>query len=108
MKRLLIAAVLTLFLSATPFAQNKEIIWSDQEKPIVDQLRGLRKLPDDVRVGVTKDLALKIRQLPVVPNQLKLAMGLAGLSTEGHFAPNTLQDTPTTLANPTKEQPPKD
>ena len=60
-----------LFLSAPSFAQNKEIIWSDQEKPIVEQLHNLRKLPDDVRVGVTKDLALKIRQLPVVPNKLR-------------------------------------
>ena len=108
MKRLLMAAALMLFLIATPFAQNKPIIWSDQEKPIVEQLRGLRKLPDDVRVGVTKDLALKIRQLPVVPNKLKLAMGLAGLSTEGDFGHDTLQEVATTLADAIQEQPPKD
>jgi peroxiredoxin len=94
-----------LFLSAAPFAQNKETVWSDQEKPIVDQLRGLRKLPDDVRVGVTKDLALKIRQLPAVPNKLKLALGLAGLSTEGDFGHGTLQEVATTLADAIKEQP---
>ena len=35
-------------------------------------------LPDDVRVQTTKNLALQIRQLPVVPNKLSLAEWLAG------------------------------
>lgn len=96
------------FLTAVLVGQKQETVWSDQEKPIVDQLRGLRKLPDDVRAGVTKDLALKIRQLPVAPNKLSLAMGLAGLSTEGDFGHDTLQEVATTLMDAINEQPPKD
>jgi hypothetical protein len=37
--------LLTFFLSFRISAQNK-IVWSDQEKPIVEQLQGLRKLDD--------------------------------------------------------------
>jgi peroxiredoxin len=80
--------------------------WSDQEKPIVDQIRGLRKLDDAVRARTTKDLALEIRQLPAVPNKLRLAGALAGLSTEGDFGRDTLQEVTTTLATALREQPP--
>jgi len=101
---LLLAGTLVL-LSASLLAQDK-IVWSEQEKPIVDQLRGLRKLDDTVRAGTTKDLALKIRQLPAVPNKLQLAGALAGLSTEGDFGRDTLQEVTTTLATALREQPP--
>jgi peroxiredoxin len=96
-----------LLLSLTAFlsAQDKTV-WSDQEKPIVDQLRGLRKLDDTVRVQTTKNLALQIRQLPVVPNKLQLAGDLANLSTEGDFGRDTLQEVTTTLAAALHEQPP--
>ena len=86
-------------------AQDK-VVWSDQEKPIVEQLRGLRKLDDKVRAQTTKDLALQIRQLPVVPNKLRLAGALANLSTEGDFGHETLQEVTTTLATALREQPP--
>jgi peroxiredoxin len=86
-------------------AQKPTIEWSDQEKPIVAGLHGLRGLPDDVRAATTKDLALKIRQLPVVPNKLKLANALADLSTEGDFGHDTLQEVTTTLAQALHEQP---
>ncbi len=88
-------------------AQSK-IVWSDQEKPIVDQLKSLRKLPDDTRATVTKELALQIRQLPVVPNKVVLAIGLANLSTEGDFGHQTLQEVATTLADALREQPQPD
>ncbi len=65
-----------LLLTASALAQDK-VVWSDQEKPIVEQLRGLRKLDDTVRVRTTKELALQIRALPIVPNKLKLAGALA-------------------------------
>jgi peroxiredoxin len=94
-----------LALSVRSFAADDKVVWSDQEKPIVDQLRGLRKLPDDVRAHTTKDLALQIRQLPVTPNKLKLAGGLASLSTEGDFGHDTLQEVATTLAAALREQP---
>lgn len=97
--------LLVFCLTALLSAQDKTI-WSDQEKPIVEQLRGLRKLDDAVRVQTTKNLALQIRQLPVVPNKLKLAEALANLSTEGDFGRDTLQEVTTTLAAALQEQPP--
>jgi thiol-disulfide isomerase/thioredoxin len=97
--------LLTFFLSFRISAQNK-IVWSDQETPIVEQLHGLRKLDDTVRARTTKDLAMQIRQLPIVPNKLKLAGALAGLSTEGDFGRDTLQEVTTTLALALREQPP--
>jgi hypothetical protein len=56
-------------------AQDKTV-WSDQEKLTFQQIRGLRQLNSKARAGVTRDLALKIRQLPAVPNKLRLAGGL--------------------------------
>lgn len=96
------------FLIPALFAQKQEIIWSEQGKPIVDQLHNIRNLPDDVRAGVTKNLALKIRQLPAVPNKLRLAMGLASRATEGDSGHDALQEVATTLADAIQEQPPKD
>ena len=94
-----------IFCSVSLVAQEKPV-WSDQEKPIVEQLRGLRKLDDNVRAHTTKGLALQIRQLPVVPNKLRLALALANLSTEGDFGRDTLQEVTTTLATAVREQPP--
>jgi len=94
------------FLFLTPSSAQDKTVWSDREKPIVDQLHGLRKLDDTVRRGVTRDLALQIRQLPIVPNKLKLAGALANYSTEGDFGRDTLQEVTTTLATCLREQPP--
>jgi peroxiredoxin len=98
------AFALTIGL-AQSFAQQKEIVWSAEEKPIHDQIHGLRDLPDDQRAQTTKDLALRIRQLPSTENKLRLAGGLAGLSTEGDFGHDTLQEVATTLALTLKERP---
>jgi peroxiredoxin len=87
------------------WAQKQEIVWSAQEKPIAEQIHGLRQLPDDVRAGVTKQLALQIRQMPATPNKLRLATGLANLSTEGDFGHDTLQEVATTLADTLRQQP---
>ena len=113
--RLLFSAFLPLFagvlfcgLLASPttsLADEKPIVWSDQEKPILDQLHGLRKLPDDVRARTTKQLAVQIRQLPATPNKMRLAGGLANLSTEGDFGHDTLQEVANTLASALREQP---
>jgi peroxiredoxin len=102
--RILTAAVLILFVGWL-LAQDK-IVWSDQEKPIVEQIRGLRQLDDAVRARTTKNLALQIRQLPPVPNKLRLAGALSNLSTEGDFGRDTLQEVTTTLADALREQPP--
>jgi peroxiredoxin len=86
-------------------AQGQKIIWTEQEKPIVEKIRGLRALPDDVRAGVTRQLALDIRKLPPGQNKVRLALSLAGLSTEGDFGHDTLQDVTTTLASALSETP---
>jgi peroxiredoxin len=86
-------------------AQQKQVVYSADEKPIADQIHGLRGLADDVRAGTTKDLALKIRKLPPTENKLRLAMGLAELSTEGDFGHDTLQEVATTLADTLREHP---
>lgn len=99
------ASLIVLVLSTSLAAQEK-VIWSEQEKPIAEQIKGLRKLDDTTRVQTTKELALRIRQLPAVPNKLRLAGALAGLSTEGDFGRDTLQEVTTTLAGALREQPP--
>jgi len=95
-----------VFLCGLPLAAQNKVVWSDQEKPIVEQLRGLRKLDDSVRSETTRNLALQIRALPKVPNKLRLAEALANLSTEGDFGRDTLQEVTTTLASALREQPP--
>jgi peroxiredoxin len=102
--RVLIAGLLVLI--PLPLFSQQTIVWSDQEKPIVEQLHGLRKLDDAVRARRTKDLAVQIRALPAVPNKLILAGALANLSTEGDFGRDTLQEVTTTLASALREQPP--
>ena len=56
--------VTALILLATGVVAQEKTAWSDQEKPIAEQLRGLRKLDDTTRARTTKALALQIRQLP--------------------------------------------
>src|SRR5947207_14216708 len=76
------------------------------EAKILDQLRSLRSLPDDIRARTTKQLALDIRALPKTPTKLRLANGLSNLATEGDFGRDTLQEVTTTLAEAVREQPP--
>jgi peroxiredoxin len=71
----------------------------------VDALHGLRSLPDDTRAQQTRQLALDIRTLPPGENKLKLAEGLANLSTEGDFGRDALQQVATTLATALTEHP---
>lgn len=104
MKLFSLIAVVTFALQFAA-AQKKEIVWSADEKPLADQIHGLRALADDVRAGTTKDLALKIRKLPATENKLRLAVNLAGYSTEGDFGHNTLQEVATTLAETLRERP---
>ena len=85
-------------------AQDKTV-WSAEEKPLFDQIRGLRSLADDARAQTTKDLAMKIRKLPASENKLRLAVGLAGRSTEGDFGHDTLQEVTTTLSDSLREHP---
>ncbi len=105
---LCMASFLAFALSTSPAAYSQakqEIVWSAEEKPIAEQIHGLRALPDDVRATTTKDLALKIRTLPATGNKLRLAVGLANLSTEGDFGHAALQEVATTLAETLRERP---
>jgi peroxiredoxin len=95
-----------VFFAHPAGAQKQQIVWTEQEKPIVQQLRSLRQVPDEKRGQVTKDLAIEIRKLPPASNKLALANGLANLSTEGDFGHDTLQEVATTLATALGEQPP--
>jgi peroxiredoxin len=102
------ALLITPILGQAPrvAAQGQQPAWSDPEKPIIDQLHGLRSLPDEVRATTTRNLALQIRALPASPNKLRLALGLANLSTEGDFGHDNLQEVATTLADAIRENPP--
>jgi peroxiredoxin len=95
-----------VFFAHPARAQRQQIVWTEQEKPIIQQLRSLRQVPDEKRGQVTKDLALAIRKLPAASNKLTLANRLANLSTEGDFGHDTLQEVATTLAAALAEQPP--
>ena len=100
-----VLALLVTFPRQLALAQQKQVDWSANEQPLADQIHGLRSLADDVRAGTTKDLALKIRKLPATENKLRLAVALAGLSTEGDFGHDTLQEVATTLAETLRERP---
>ena len=105
---MLCAFAIVLLPFSTQLVAQQKVAWTDSEKPIVEQLRGLRKLDDTVRAHTTRDLALQIRALSLTaaPNKLRLAGGLANLSTEGDFGRDTLQEVTTTLAEALREQPP--
>jgi len=91
-------------LCAVTMAQSDHI--SDAAKPILEGLRGLRKLSDTDRVGATQHLAAEIRALPAGDEKLNLAYSLANLSTEGDFGKDTLQAVTDTLVQAVKETPP--
>lgn len=86
-------------------AQSQQIAWSEQEKPLAQEIHGLRSLPDDERARATKQLALNIRALPASDRKLILANRLANLSTEGDFGHEALQEVATTLAAALAEHP---
>src|SRR5437773_267208 len=87
------------------FGQGAGASSTPAEKAIIDQLRHLRSLADDVRTRTTRQLALDIRALPKTAHKVDLATDLANLSTEGDFGHDTLQDVATTLAEALVEQP---
>jgi peroxiredoxin len=102
---MVLMVVLATVLAAVPLLGQKQAEWSAEEKPLVEQIHGLRSLPDDVRAKTTRELALQIRKLPASGNKLRLALGLANLSTEGDFGHDTVQEVATTLAATLRENP---
>jgi len=105
MNKALIVLVLLAVALPKAEAQSKKIEWSAAEAPIVQTLRGLRGLPDDVRAKTTMATALEIRKLPAGEHKVLLASHLANLSTEGDFGKATLQEVTTTLAQAVRETP---
>jgi peroxiredoxin len=99
-------AIQVVVMASSPLQAQQQINWSAQEKPIFDQIKTLRSLPDDVRAHTTKDTALEIRALASTPNKLRLAVYLASRATEGDFGHDTLQEVATTLADALRQQPP--
>jgi peroxiredoxin len=109
-----VARLLLLFLgmvalsplfSSRSAAQAAKVPLTAAEQAIAQQLRGLRGVPDDQRGQHTTDIALQIRALPAGMNKVRLALGLAGLSTEGDFGHEALQAVATTLSGALKETP---
>jgi peroxiredoxin len=96
---------LVLLGSSLLFARQQKVVWSEQEKPVQDAIRSLRSLPTEERARTTKDLALRIRELPPGRNKVVLALGLASRATEGDFGRDTLQEVATTLADAVRESP---
>lgn len=101
----LCVAGISLYFPEKAGAEGQQIVWSKQEKPILDDIRNLRSLSEGNRAKTTKQLALKIRQLPAGLNKERLAATLASLSTEGDAGKDTLQEVATTLAEALREQP---
>ncbi len=89
--------ILFAFYPAILNAQAKPDSWTDQERPIVEQMRKLRSLPDDERSFATRKLAIQIRRLPKSQSRARLADGLANLATEGDPGHAVLQEVATTL-----------
>jgi peroxiredoxin len=106
-QRILAAFFFSASLAATfsLIAQTTSIPLTPAEKAIVPQLQGLRGVPDAERGQRTTEIALEIRALPAGPNKVRLAVGLAGLSTEGDFGKATLQAVATTLEAALSESP---
>ncbi len=102
-----VAVQMLVMSTLSAWAQKQEIVWTAQEKPIYDQIKTLRSLPDDVRAHTTKDIALEIRALPPSENKLQLANYLANRATEGDFGHDTLQEVATTLAGALQQAPPE-
>ncbi len=79
-----------------------------QEKLIVDQLRQMRRVPDNERGAVTRRTAAQIRRLPAAQIKVSLAYNLASLSTEGDFGKKTLREVAITLSAALTETPQAD
>jgi len=103
---LILFAIQVVVIVSSALQAQQQVNWSAQEKPIFEQIKTLRSLPDDVRAHTTKDIALEIRSLPATPNKLGLAVYLASRATEGDFGHDTLQEVATTLAETLRQEPP--
>jgi len=104
-------AVLVGLVAFAAFAgsqgQSGQPVQTEDEKAVIQQIGGLRKMPDADRALATKNIALQIRKLPAGDRKVGLANGLANLATEGDFGRGTLQEVTTTLSQALAETPAK-
>ncbi len=96
---------LVLAVPRPAHAADSEPVYSAEQKPIADDIGHLRSVPDEARGAATRDIAMRIRQLPASSNRLRLAVELASLSTEGDFGRTTLDQVAATLAAAVREAP---
>lgn len=99
-------ACLLIAAAALLGAQQQKIVWNDSEKPILEQMRKLRSLPDEERAATTGRLALEIRKLPAGAHKSMLAGSLSHLVTEGDPGHEVLQRVADALAQAVREDPP--
>lgn len=99
--------VFSVIMLLTPLAGQAQsrIAWTNEEKPIVQQLSGLRGLSDEQRTGATRQLAVQIRNLMAGDHKVILANALASRSTEGDFGHDVLQEVTSTLEQALREHP---
>ena len=101
-----LVCLLGTVVSIQSICAQQQIAWTPQERSILKQIQGLRQLPDSTRGRVTRKLAIEIRQLLPSENKVRLATGLATLSTEGDpGGRETVQEVATTLAGALGEHP---
>jgi peroxiredoxin len=86
-------------------AASDEPVYTAEQKPIAEDIGHLRSVPDDARAAATRDLAVRVRQLPASPNKLRLALELASLSTEGDFGRPALDAVAAALTAAVREAP---
>jgi hypothetical protein len=79
--------------------QPAKVVWSDKERPIVEQLRKLRSVPDPEKPAAIKRLAIEIRHLPANSKKAGLADSLAHLATEGDPGQEALQEVANMIAH---------
>jgi thiol-disulfide isomerase/thioredoxin len=92
-------------LSATFLLAAPVLFGQASESNISSRMGKLRSLADDKRPVATASLALDIRTLPAGLPKVKLAVELAGYSTEGDAGHETLQAVADTLAKSLAESP---
>jgi peroxiredoxin len=80
-------------------------VYTPAETAIIAEIKTLRGTPDAERGAKTSSIAAEIAALPAGPDKLRLANGLAGLSTEGDFGHQMLQNVATTLAVALEQSP---
>lgn len=89
-------------------AGQQQLDSKDPAKAIEQQIHGLRALPDDVRAASTRQLAIRIREVSSPAEKLGLALSLSGLSTEGDFGRDTLQEVANTLTEAIRQARPNE